>query len=209
MQLLLLRSEDLPELKSWIKDKKYLSSDIINEIIQLMSNAVLRNILGKIREACRFAIITDEATDVSHKEQLCLSIRWVDTSFDIHEDTIELMQVPKTDSATLTGFIKDSLVRHSLPLCQCYGQAYDGASNMSGYINGVSAQIQECEPKALYVHCLAHCTNLCLQTVAREVEPVRNALNLAMDLSQLICFSPKHSSLFETLKSQVSTGTPH
>ena len=87
------------------------------------------------------------------------------------------MQVPKTDSATLTGFIKDSLVRHSLPLCQCYGQAYDGASNMSGYISGVSAQIQECEPKALYVHCLAHCTNLCLQTVAREVELVRNALN--------------------------------
>ena len=79
---------------------------------------------------------------------------------------------------------------------------------MSGHISGVAARLQECESQALYVHCLAHCTNLCLQTVARQVEPVRNALNLAMELCQLICFSPQRSSLFEALKSQVSTPTP-
>ena len=49
---------------------------------------------------------------------------------------------------------------------------------------------------------------MCLQPVARQVEPVRNALNLAMELCQLICFSPQRSSLFEALKSQVSTPTP-
>ena len=33
MQLLLVRCEDCPDLKQWISDKKYLSSDIINEIM--------------------------------------------------------------------------------------------------------------------------------------------------------------------------------
>ena len=37
---------------------------------------------------------------------------------------------------------------------QCRGQAYDGASNMRGHLNGVAAQIQSGTPAALYVHCL-------------------------------------------------------
>ena len=44
MQLLLLHvhAEDRPELKQWIKDKKYLSPQITNELIKIMSNQFLR-----------------------------------------------------------------------------------------------------------------------------------------------------------------------
>ena len=75
-----------------------------------------------------------------------MCIRWVDKKFEIHEDQVELINVPKTDAATLTTVIKDCLIRFSLPITQCRGQAYDGASNMSGHINGVAAKIQEIEP---------------------------------------------------------------
>ena len=64
-----------------------------------------------------------------------------------------------------------------------------------GHINGVAAHIQRDEPSAIYVHCLAHCTNLCLQTVGRQVAPVRDALELVREVSQLIRFSPKYSTL--------------
>ena len=53
----------------------------------------------------------------------------------------------------------------------------------------------------------SHCTNLCLQAVARQVERVRNALDLTMELCQLICCSLKHYSLFNTMKTEVSTAT--
>ena len=86
-------------------------------------------------------------------------------------------------------------MRFCLPIGQCRGQAYDGASNMLGHINGVAACIQKDEPSAIYVHCLAHCTNLCLQTVGRQVAPVRDALELVREVSQLIRFSPKRSTL--------------
>ena len=98
-----------------------------------------------------------------------VTIRWVDSDFQIHETPVELIQVPKTDSETLTSVLKDCLVRLALPISQCRGQAYDGASNMSGHISGVAARIQECESTAIFVHCLAHCTNLCLQKVGSQV----------------------------------------
>ena len=96
---------------------------------------------------------------------MCVCIRWVDENLLIHETPLELIHVPKTDSATLVACIKDCLVRFVLPLSQCKGQAYDGASNMSGHRQGVAATIQREYPTALYAHCLAHCTNLSLQAV--------------------------------------------
>ena len=89
-QLLLLRKEECPELQQWIESKKYLSSDIINEMIGMTAHCVLRALLYDIREAVRYSLIADEATDISHKEQLCITIRWVDKDFNINEDTLEL-----------------------------------------------------------------------------------------------------------------------
>ena len=173
-----------------------------------MAHHVLREILGEIRESVRYSLIADEATDVSNKEQLCVTIRWVYNSFNIHEDPVELIDVPKTNAETLTALIKDCLIRFSLPLSQCRGQAYDGAANMSGHVSGVAARIQEAEPTAIYVHCLAHSTNLCLQTVGRKIAAIREALDLVMELSQFIRFSPKRSTLFQTLQSQLTPGAP-
>ena len=207
-QLLLLRREECPYMQQWLESKRYLSSDIINEMISSMGQHVLREILGEIRGSLRYSLIADEAADISNKEQLCITIRWVDDAFNINEDPVELIDVPKTDSNTLTTLIKDSLLRFSLPLSQCRGQAYDGASNMSGHISGVAAQIQEIEPTAIYVHCLAHSTNLCLQTLARKISAIREALDLVMELSQFIRYSPKRSTLFQNLQSQLTPGAP-
>ena len=79
---------------------------------------------------------------------------------------------------------------------------------MGGHINGVAAQIQRVEPSAIFVHCLAHCTNMCLQEVGKQILCVRVALDLVMELSQLIRYSPKRLSLFESLMAQVSPGAP-
>ena len=109
-----------------------------------------------------YSIIADEATDVSHHEQLSLSIRWVDKNIKVHEDTLGLFQLPNTKSDTVFHVIKDILIRCSLPLSQCCGQAFDSASNMSGTRNGVQALVKS---EASYVRCLAHSLNLCLKVL--------------------------------------------
>ena len=124
------------------------------------------------------------------------------------EKPVEIIYVPKTDSATITALIKDCLIRFSLPIAHCCGQAYDGAANMSGHITGVAKRIEEEEPTAIFVHCLAHSNNLCLKTLGTKSSCVHDALELVMRLSQLIRFSPKRSTLFTTLQEQMSPGAP-
>ena len=52
------------------------------------------------------------------------------------------------------------------------GQAYDGASTMSGCIAGVSTLIKEKAPAAVYVHCWAHKLNLALVAASQRVREV-------------------------------------
>ena len=131
-RLLLLRTEDCPELKSWIYKKQYTSPEIINEIITIMGHKILDSLLVRIKRSLWFSIIADEATDISGNEQMSLSIRWTDDEYNVYEECIGLMQLPNTMAQTICCSIEDLLCRCSLPLSQCRGQAFDGASNMSG-----------------------------------------------------------------------------
>ena len=203
VQLLHLRSDDCRELNSWIREHNYMSPEIVNEQIKLIAHSALSNILADIRKAHWFSVIADEATDISNKAQLTVCIRWVDSDFCVHEDPIELIELPKTDAETIAKELKNCLEKHTIPLSQCRGQAYDGASNMSGYLNGVAARIEKDVPAALYLHCFAHCTNLCLQSVGRKCTAVRDALDLVMEVSQLIKFSPKRCTLFSNVQKEL------
>ena len=69
-----------------------------------------------------------------------------------------------------------------------------------GHLRDVATQIQTEEKAAIRVHCLAHCLNLCLQDAARKCAIVRDALDLIMEISKLIQYSPKRSGIFEQCK---------
>ena len=95
---------------AWLRRREYISPDIINEIIATMGQTVLRQLLVEIRSSLWFSILADEATDISHHEQMSLSIRWVDSNFIIHEDVLGLIQLPDTKAATIFCAIKDILI---------------------------------------------------------------------------------------------------
>lgn len=85
-------------------------------------------------------MLADEATEFN--EQMCVAFRWVDEMYEIKKDPIGLIQVLRTDAATLTAALKDVLIRCMLSLSQCRAKHnYDGASNMLGRLNGVAARI--------------------------------------------------------------------
>ena len=203
-QLLKLRSQDDPQLITWLNDHNYYSPDILSEQIELMAHSILRGVLKEINSAGWFSILADEATDVKRCEQMCVCIRWVDDDYNVNEETIGLVKVSKTDSATLFAALHDVCIRCVLPLEKCRGQAYDVAANMSGHISGVAARVQKEEKAALHVHCLAHSLNLCLQSTARVCMPISECLHLVMELVQLIKWSPKRSYLFQQIKNEMS-----
>ena len=192
---------------SWLHHKEYISPEIVNELISSMGQCVLHNILAKVGTALWYSIIADEATDISRNERMSLSIRWTDCNYDIQEYTLGLIQLPNTKAETIFSAIKDVLIRCSLPINQCRGQAYDGASNMRGINNGVQAPFKADAKQALYVHCLAHSSNLCLKDVTNACEIVRDVLNFIYELTQLIKMSPKRLTLLESLRREVTINT--
>ena len=64
---------------------------------------------------------------------------------------------------------------------------------MIGHLTGLSKQLLSEEPAAIPVHCLVHSLNLSLQDVTKKCQPIRNALNVVMELAQLIGYSLKHT----------------
>ena len=177
-QMMKTRAEDVPEILKWLELKRYQSPQIINEIITLMGQDVLRGILVKIREAGYFGLMADETRDISNKEQLAVCCRWVDEGYNVHEDPLGLLQISSCTADSIVSHLKDVLVRCISSLNQCRGQGYDGAAAMSGRFNGVSTQIQQEEPRTIPVHCLAHSLNLCLQDVCKSFRLIKDALEL-------------------------------
>ena len=199
-QLLMSLSEDDDILKSWVRDGKYMSHEIITQIICLMGQSILRVILNKINSSNPpwFAVICDETTDVACKEQLNVSIRYVDDDYVVHEDTVGLFNLPNTSAETISEALKDILVRCNLPISMCRGQAYDGAAAMQGKRKGVATLIQRECPAAASIHCFAHCLNLCLQDASRTISLIRDSFDVVKEIEKLILWSPKRKHLFST-----------
>ena len=204
-QLLLEWSHDHEVIKAWLSENRYTCHQTVNELIDLMGQSLLRSLLLMVRsEQCPpwYSIIADEATDVCNNEQLSLCIRWVDNMYVIREETIGLFRVPDTKAETLYVVIKDLLVRCSLSIEMCRGQAYDGAANMQGCRSGLATRILSDNPAALPVHCYVHSLNLCLQDVGRNIICIRDALELVREVGKLIKLSPKRLHLFSTRLSE-------
>ena len=148
-----------------IERSHYMSPPVINELISLIGHDILRGIVFDIQRGQWFSVLGDETTDIANKEQFGVSIRCVDEKYEIHEECLGFFQVPNITGATLTMTLKDVLTRINLPLELCRGQAYDGAANMLGKWKGLATAIRKEEARAIPIHCLAHCLNLCLQDI--------------------------------------------
>ena len=62
-----------------------LSHDIQNELCNIMSNEVLRDIVHDIQPDF-YSTIADEYMDITNKEQLSICVRWVDNDLNCYED---------------------------------------------------------------------------------------------------------------------------
>ena len=149
-----------------------------------------------------FALLADETRDISNREQLVLCIRWVSDCYEISEDFVELIQLSNTTDETIHKSLKVSLMSLGFQFENCRRQGYDGASNFQGFISGFGKLFQDENPAAIPVHCLAHCVKLCLKEVTRKVFSIKEDLNFAMEVIQLIKLSLKRQIIFEAVRSQ-------
>jgi len=115
----------------------YNSPDIQNQLIKCCGQEVWDCILEDVGSEKFFSVMADECADVSTVEQMSICI------------TKEILKF---------------LGLCSLDISNLRGQGYDGASAMAGKVSGVSTQILQKQPKALYCHCRGHNLNLVISS---------------------------------------------
>ena len=173
-----------------------------------MVHAILRKTLAAINESKYYTIMADEVTDSSNHEQFVLCFHSVSNSFEVSEDLIGLYIVDGITSATLVSTIKDVLVRFNLSITNCRGQCYDGASNMAGIKSGVATVLQKEEPRAILTHYYGHSLQLAESDTVKQVKLMQDTLDVTLEISKLLKYSPKWHTLFNKLKDDLAPEKP-
>ena len=206
-QLRLLCADFDGNLKAWLERyHDYSSPEIQNEMLNLMSNAIIRGICKDIWESepaqpAIFSLIVDGTRDITGVEQESVCIRYVNNDLQPLEVFIGFYEATCTTGDALSLIVFDVLQRLGLPLERLRGQTYDGAANMSGKYNGAQAIIRQKQPLALFVHCSTHCINLVTETAISASPVVRDSVDVINELGVLSSQSGKFKNVFAVASS--------
>ena len=209
-QLLRLRAEDKPEMLQWLdKHKhKHTSPENQNKMLELMAHTVLRKILKAIHSSPFLAVMVDETTDKSNREQLTLVIRWVNQDFLVSEEFLGLYYMSAIDAQSIVDVMKDVFLCFQIPFSKLRGQCYDGCSTMAGAKAGVATKVELIEPRAVFTHCFGHALNLGVADTIKQTLAMKECLDTCFEVVKLIKFSPKREALLRELKEEISSEAP-
>ena len=88
-----------------------------------MSLAVLRDVAASLHSSPFYYMMADETTYSSNREKVVICFRWVDNSWNAHEEFIGQQQLDRIDAATITFTIKDILQRMNLRRTRARGES--------------------------------------------------------------------------------------
>ncbi|KAJ9545408.1 hypothetical protein OSB04_025115 [Centaurea solstitialis] len=144
------------------KNDKLTSPKIQKDIIKCFSQEIMKSICDEIGKDV-FAVLVDESSDVSKKEQMAIVLRYVDSLGIVKERFVGVVHVTNTSSLTLKAAIDTVFSDNKLSMDQVRGQ-----SNMRGEFNGLKTLILKDNKSAHYVHCFAHQLQLVVVAVAKN-----------------------------------------
>ncbi|KAL4132725.1 hypothetical protein QTP88_009834 [Uroleucon formosanum] len=111
-----------------------LSGDIQNDLIQSISNVLLKTIKNEIEHTNFVSIIMDETTDIMSKSQLSTILRYV-TNEGVEEKFLGFVDVSHDRSAKCLAEHVFCLLNEYKCIDKLVAQTYDGAAVMSGHHN--------------------------------------------------------------------------
>ncbi|XP_046863144.1 uncharacterized protein LOC124456877 [Xenia sp. Carnegie-2017] len=162
--------------REWMKVEFFtgVSADVQNDLIECIDSVIQDEIDDEMKECQFFSIQVDETTDVTAKAQLSAIIR-LDKGSEIVERFLKFRNVSTDRSAQgISDIVKGILERYGEAVIpKLVMQTYDGASVMSGHLNGLQAILRQVYPYAYFFHCAAHRLNLVLCQSALKIKEER------------------------------------
>lgn len=121
----------------------FLSGQIQNSMLQIMSNSIRTVILKKVKDTRMFAIIIDTTTDIFKMEQFTFIVRFVNDERIVEKRCIALEIATDATGHGMFKLFSKICEKHGLDwknnLC---AQAYDGAAAIQGQYSGLRTLIQ-------------------------------------------------------------------
>ena len=99
MQLQKLKGEDDEPVINWLQRKvnKYTSHEIQSDLLKVMATHVSRDINTCLQQSPFLAVMVDETSDVSNREQMTTVVRSTTNHFEVHEELLGMYQVPSIE----------------------------------------------------------------------------------------------------------------
>lgn len=175
---LLIDTSSLEIKQQYEKIKNVFMGDskiIQNELIECIYNHILDEILKEIKNSSFFSIIVDDTTDITVATQCSIVLRFVDKNGLVVERFLGFHDVTCDRTASgLFNLVDNRLNELNLEhRKKLIAQCYDGASVMSGHLNGLQMKMKDIAPQAVFVHCLAHRLNLVLKQSLSSISDCR------------------------------------
>ncbi|XP_032621703.1 zinc finger MYM-type protein 1-like [Chelonoidis abingdonii] len=120
--------EHLQRIKNKEIQDHYLGNNIQNELISIVGNAVKHEIIARVKAAKYFAIILDCTSDISHQEQMSLTIRYVADGVSpnipagVYEHFIKFIVVESSTGEYLYNILLSELKDLGLDIANIRGQ---------------------------------------------------------------------------------------
>ena len=164
--------------------------EIQNQLLQLMGELVRSMVCHAVKEAVFFSLLVDETNDASKTEQISIVLRYVDIdTASIYE---RFLTAESQGAEQITHYITITLKKYDIDLRYMVSQGYDGASVMSGTNSGVQRCMRNFATAAVYVHCNAHCLNLCLVDSVKSVSLAGEFFALVQNLYVFLSSAKNH-----------------
>ncbi|XP_021539361.1 zinc finger MYM-type protein 1 [Neomonachus schauinslandi] len=205
LELLEIRAKDKGEEIFRLMNSQvdfYNSTQIQNDIIEIIKTEMLQDIVNEINASSAFSIICDETTDSATKEQLSVCVRYpqkMSKAVLIKERFLGFIDTEEMTGTNLHRIIKTYLQQIGVDLKKICGQAYDSTTNLRGKFSKIAAEFKKEEPRALYIHCYAHFLDLAVIRFCKEVKELRSALNTLNSLFNTIHMSGEMSANFQNI----------
>jgi hypothetical protein len=160
--------------------------EILTSINQVLVNSDIR----KLRETNFVGISIDSSTDTSSRENLIITIRFVNQSGFIEERYLKLLELSSKKGKLMFDTLKPYLIDMNI-FCKISSISTDGEACMLSDANGLVGKFKDELPHILSTHCVAHRLVLGSKPLCQDILELRALNNLVHSICSFFHRSPK------------------
>lgn len=173
----------------------FLSNNTVMKIVTIIRDEMKERISASVKEAVKYSILMDTTIDISGNDQCAFVVRFVHGR-EVVERLLSLKCVTSTTAMALLASLSDALKEVGIPIENCVANAFDGASNMSGAYNGLTAKLSDIVPNHIHTWCYAHVLNLVLSDTAQVLPSTISFFGLLQEAQVFLKESLKRQHMY-------------